>query len=470
MPSDTSGFSRVFTARPGSESCLHFIGIGGIGMSAVAMAFRMAGCRVSGSDLCRSPLTRRLEELGCRIYQGHRRAHVKYAQAVVVSSAVHPANVELAAAKRRGIPVIHRSQAAQMILQDRRTIAVSGTHGKTTISGMAAQVLTDCGLDPLVFLGGELDAIGGNMRYGRGRWAVTEADESDRSFVNFHPELVVVNNVDLDHVDCYSDIEDVRRSFQSFVESVGAGGCCFLGWDSPEARTLANEAGCAVMTYGSTPDAEIHLEDYTSGPSSSFRVFRERTELGRIEMPVPGKFNAVNSLAAVGIGLHLGLSFERIAESLSRFRGVKRRFEHKGTRRGVTVLDDYAHHPEEIRATLAALSERFPGRKVGVFQPHRYSRTKVFAREFARALETLDGVILTGVYGAGEEPIDGISGRKIFEEMTSGRENLFYAEEIDEIPELLLSGMLREGDVLITLGAGDVWQVGERVLEGLGDA
>jgi UDP-N-acetylmuramate--alanine ligase len=186
-------------------------------------------------------------------------------------------------------------------------------------------------------------------------------------------------------------------------------------------------------------------------------------------LPVPGSFNAVNSLAAIAVALHLGAPFERIAESLGRFRGIKRRFEHKGTRRGVTVLDDYAHHPEEIRATLKALSERFPGRKVGVFQPHRYSRTKVFAREFARALESLDGVILTGVYGAGEEPIDGISGRKIFEEMTRGRENLHYAEEIDEIPELLLSGMLQQGDVLITLGAGDVWQVGEKVLQGLGE-
>jgi len=434
------------------------------------MAFRLAGCRVSGSDLQQNNLTERLERMGCRIYLGHRAAHVKNAHSVVISSAVHPTNVELAAARRRGLPVIHRSQAARMMLQDRRTIAVSGTHGKTTISGMIGQVVTEGGLDPLVFLGGELDTLGGNMRYGRGRWAVTEADESDRSFVNFQPEIAVINNVDLDHVDCYADIEDVRRSFQSFVESVVPGGSCFLGWDSPEARKLAEGAPCTVVAYGSAPGSEIRLEEYRPGATSSFRVWRGSVELGRVELRVPGTFNAVNSLAAIGVGMHLGIPFQRIAESLREFRGVKRRFEHKGTRRGVTVLDDYAHHPEEIRATLSALAERFPGRKVGVFQPHRYSRTKAFVADFARALESLDGVVLTEVYGAGEKPIDGVSARKIYEEMARGRDNLHFAEGIDEIPEMLLSGVLREGDVLITLGAGDVWRVGERVLEQLGDA
>jgi UDP-N-acetylmuramate--alanine ligase len=394
---------------------------------------------------------------------------VRYAKVVVISSAVSAANVEVIAAREQGIPILHRSHAAQLLLQDKRTVAVSGTHGKTTISGMVGFLLSEAGFDPLVFLGGELDAWEGNLRFGRGHWAVTEADESDRSFVNLRPELAVINNVDLDHVDYYSGIDDVGRSFRDFAESLLPGGCCFLGWDSPEARKLASDLSRAVVTYGSSPDAEIFLNDYRGGQSSSsFRVYRGNLELGRVNLSVPGRFNAVNSLAAVGVGLHLGIPFSRIAEVLGAFRGVKRRFEQKGSRSGVTVVDDYAHHPEEIRATLSALSERFPGRKVGVFQPHRYSRTLAFAADFAQALEALDGLVLTDVYAAGEKPIEGVTGRKIYEAMSQGTRQLLYADRLDEIPDLLLAKVLREGDVLITIGAGDVWQVGEEVLQRLG--
>jgi UDP-N-acetylmuramate--alanine ligase len=465
---DAGELSQLFTSSPASDSCIHFVGVGGIGMSAVAMGFLMTGCRVSGSDMQLNNLTTRLKNLGCTIYQGHRREHVRRAQAVVVSSAVQPDNVEITEARRRAIPIIHRSQAAQMLLQNRRTVAVSGTHGKTTISGMIGMLLTEAGFDPLVFLGGELDPIGGNMRFGKGHWAVTEADESDRSFTNLRPEIAVINNVDLDHVDSYAGIEDVGRSFQAFAESLTPGGCCFIGWDSTEARKLATELSCALVTYGSTADADLYLDDYQGGvQSSSFQVYRGKTLLGGLNLSVPGRFNAVNSLAALGVGLHLDIPFRRIVEVLHEFPGVKRRFERKGTHRGVTIVDDYAHHPEEIRATLSALSERFPGRKVGVFQPHRYSRTRAFAADFARALECLDGLVLTDVYGAGEEPIDGVSGRNIFEAMTNGQGRVHYAECLEEIPDILLSKVLQEGDVLITLGAGDVWQVGEELLQRL---
>lgn len=469
MQCDADSLSNLFTSPPGGETCLHFVGVGGIGMSAVAMALRMAGYRVSGSDMQPNHLTARLQRLGCAIYHGHRKEQVRHAHALVVSSAVQPDNVELLAAREQGIPILHRSHAVQMLVQDRRTVAVSGTHGKTTISAMVGFLLSRAELDPLVLLGGELEPLGGNVRYGHGQWAVTEADESDRSFVNLRPEVAVINNVDLDHVDYYTGIEDVSRSFRDFAESLIPGGCCFLGWDSVEARKLAAQLRCAAVSYGSTPEAELFLTDYRGTMnSSSFQVYRGELRLGVLNLSVPGRFNAVNSLAAVGVGLHLGIPFGRIAEVLGEFPGVRRRFERKGTHAGVTVVDDYAHHPEEIRATLSALAERFPGRKVGVFQPHRYSRTRAFATDFARALESLDGLVLTDVYAAGEKPIAGVSGRRIFEEMPSGAKQLHYAEHLEEIPDLLLSKVLQEGDVLITLGAGDVWQVGEEVLQRLG--
>ena len=470
VPIDTSDFSRVFTDLPPRGAKLHFVGVGGIGMSAVALGFRKMGFDVSGSDLQENSLTTRLRGRGCAISLGHGQAELKNVNAVVVSSAIPADNVELAEARRRGIPVLHRSQAAQLLLIGKRTVAVGGSHGKTTISAMISHLLAESGMDPTSIVGGVTDCPDGNLRIGGGRWAVVEADESDRSILNFTPELAVVNNVDLDHVDNFKNVAEVREMFLSFCRSVISEGFCFLGWDSPEVRRMAEELERGFIGYGSCDAASLRFTDYRPcGSGSSFLVWKEGVRLGEMSLAIPGHFNAVNSLAAVAVGLHLEVPFERIADSLERYRGVERRFDLRGEAGGVVVLDDYAHHPAEIRATLSALEERYGGRKVVVFQPHRYSRTRAFAREFAESLREADVLLLTEVYPSGEAPMEGVTGRAILDHVEDEQDRALYVEALEEIPGVLVDGVLEAGDVLITVGAGDVWKVGREVLDRLGD-
>ena len=461
MISNRASFEKTFKSFPAFKNRFHFVGVGGIGMSGIAYVCRELGFSVSGSDLRENRQTQRLESIGCRINIGHRVENVRRADAVVISTAISRTNVELVEAQRLGIPVWHRSELLQFLIMGRRCIAVSGSHGKTTISSMAAYTLIGAGLDPTVFIGGELKEIGGNSRLGQSSWVVIEADESDRSFLNYTPEVAIINNIDFDHAEYYKDVHEIEDAFREFSRSIAPRGLALLGWDSPGVRTLGSHLSVDAVQYGKEPNAGLWFSDYRSrGEHSRFLVHRGEERLGEVQLGIPGEFNAVNSLAVIGLGLHLG-----IAKHLGAFRGVGRRFDKKGSIDGITVIDDYAHHPAEIRATLSALSERYPGRKVGVFQPHRYTRTKAFAKKFAMALEGLDVLILTDIYSASEDPIDGIDGTTILRHVSNDGLVTEYVPDVNEVADYLVARVLKPGDVLITLGAGTVTSVGDEVLK-----
>lgn len=464
----SDSFERTFKAFSPVKNHFHFIGIGGIGMSGIAYACRKLGFRVSGSDLGENAQTQRLKQAGCRVELGHSPEHVGEVDAVIVSTAVPQKNPELLEARRRGIPILHRSELLQFLIMGHRCIAVAGTHGKTTITGMLAHVLVDAGFDPTVFVGGEFDKIGGNSRLGKSSWVVIEADESDRSFLNYTPEIAVVNNIDFDHAEFYADIEEIKAAFHEFCSSMMPGGIAFLGWDSEHVRELRTRLTVNTAYYGKDPNAGLWISDYRgSDRDSRFLVHRGQELLGEVKLKVPGRFNAANSLAVIGVGLHLRIPFPEIAKHLESFEGVRRRFQKKGEINGVTVIDDYAHHPAEIKATLSALAERYQGRKIGVFQPHRFSRTKALAEQFGKALEALDVLILADVYPASETPIPGIDGTTILGHVPKNGPRAEYVPEVKDIPAFLVEKVLKPGDVLITLGAGTITNVGDKVLEEL---
>jgi UDP-N-acetylmuramate--alanine ligase len=466
MISNRVSLEKTFKSFPATKNRFHFVGVGGIGMSGIAYVCRRLGFAVSGSDLRENRQTQRLASVGCRISLGHRAENVRQADIVVVSTAIAQTNAELIEARRLGIPIWHRSELLQFLIMGRRCIAVAGTHGKTTISSMAAHALIGAGLDPTVFIGGELKEIGGNSRLGQSPWVVIEADESDRSFLNYTPEIAVINNIDFDHAEYYKDVHEVEAAFLEFSGSITQGGAALLGWDSPRVRELGRHLSVPAVPYGREPNAGLWISDYQSlGQHSRFLVHRAEELLGEVKLGIPGEFNAVNSLAVIGLGLHLGIPFRELVKHVGAFRGVGRRFDKKGSIHGITVIDDYAHHPAEIRATLSALSERYSGRKVGVFQPHRYTRTKAFAKEFAKALESLDVLILTDIYSASEEPIDDIDGTTILRYVTRDGLLTEYIPDVKEVADYLADRILEPGDVLITLGAGTVTTVGDAVLE-----
>jgi UDP-N-acetylmuramate--alanine ligase len=393
---------------------------------------------------------------------------VRQADVVVVSTAIPRTNAEWVEAQRLGTPVWHRSELLQFLIMGRRCIAVAGSHGKTTISGMLAHTLIGAGFDPTVFVGGELKEIGGNSRLGRSSWVVIEADESDRSFLNYTPEIAVINNIDFDHAEYYKNIDEIQAAFREFARSITARGVAVLGWDSAPVRELGSHLSVNAIQYGRKAGGGLWVSDYRSfNQHSRFLVYREQELLGEVKLGIPGEFNAVNSLAVIGVGFHLGIPFPEITKHLAAFRGVGRRFEKIGSLNGITVIDDYAHHPAEIRATLSALAERYPGRKVGVFQPHRFTRTRVFAKEFAKALESLDVLVLTDVYSASEPPIEGVDGTTILRHVSKNGPRTEYIADVGNVADYLAERVLKPGDVLITLGAGTVTTVGDAVLKKL---
>ena len=451
-----------------SSQRVHFIGIGGIGMSGIAEILLTMGYSVSGSDLRRSAVTDRLLGLGARIYEGHAAGNAAASDVVVTSSAVSPMNPEVAEARARKIPVIQRAEMLAELMRLKYGIAVAGMHGKTTTTSMIAAVLAGGGLDPTVVVGGRVDAMGSNARLGTSQYLVAEADESDRSFLKLSPVLAVVTNLDREHMDCYASLDEVDDAFAEFMNKLPFYGATTACVDNARLRALLPRIRRKVYTYGESPDADFRLQmlEKTAGCHACFEVNTRGLLLGPFELHVPGKHNVLNATAAVAVGVQLGVAPVEIAAGLASFRGVDRRFQIKGTVRGVTVVDDYGHHPTEIVATLKAARECGYGAVHVVFQPHRYTRTRDLMGEFAAAFSEADSVEILDIYAASEEPIAGVTGQALAGEI-HGTEAHYAAT----VPEAVaaLARRAKTGDAVMTLGAGSVSAIAPLVLEALGE-
>ena len=444
----------------------HFIGIGGIGMSGIAEILLNLGMKVSGSDLRRGPVTDRLASLGATIYEGHQAANIAGATVVVTSSAIGSANPEVLEAHSRKIPVIQRAEMLAELMRLKYGIAIAGMHGKTTTTSMVASVLSAGGLDPTVVVGGRVDAMGSNARLGTTQYLVAEADESDRSFLKLSPILAVVTNLDREHMDCYENMADVERSFLDFMDKVPFYGAVTACIDNPQLAAILPRARRRIFTYGTALQADFRLEFLVAGqgPFARFQVVTGQGTLGPFELHVPGRHNVLNATAAIAIASQLEVPADKIAEGLNNFRGVDRRFQHRGQARGVTVVDDYGHHPTEIRATLAAARECGHKRVFVVFQPHRYTRTLDLLDEFSGAFRDADTVIVLPIYAASEEPIPGVTAESLVGRIQGPA--VHYAPEF-AVAVRLVAAEVRDGDLILTLGAGNVSQLASQILAAL---
>ena len=450
---------------------IHFVGIAGIGMSGIAEVLLNLGYHVSGSDLKSSETTRRLAAMGGKISLGHARENVGEADVVVISSAVKSSNPEVIEARSRGIPVIPRAEMLGELMRMKCGVAVAGSHGKTTTTSLVATVLKAANLDPTAVIGGRLNSSGSNARLGQSEYLVAEADESDGSFLRLSPTVGVVTNIDPEHLDHYGTIEELKRTFLDFINKVPFYGLAVLCADHPEVRSLLPLVEKRYVTYGIDTPADYQARDVTFDRlTSRFSVVRRGEVLGQVTLAMPGAHNVLNALAVLAVADYFGVAFATYREALAGFQGVGRRFTVRGEARGIMVVDDYGHHPAEIRATLAGARRGFAsaGRRiVAAFQPHRYTRTKLLLDDFASAFDDADLVMITDIYAAGEEPIPGINAALLVETIRRhGHKNVHYVPSRSEVAGLL-APQLREGDIVITLGAGDVWMVGEEVLTGL---
>jgi UDP-N-acetylmuramate--alanine ligase len=447
---------------------IHFVGIGGIGMSGIAEVLLNLGYEISGSDLSVTDITQRLDDLGAAIHRGHDAAHIGAAEVVVTSTAVRPDNPEVIAAHQRNIPVIPRAEMLAELLKMKFSIAVSGSHGKTTTTSMIATLLAHGGLDPTIVLGGKLASIGSNARLGNGEVIVAEADESDGSFLKLSPCLAVITNIDKEHLDYYRDLEEIKEAFLQFANIVPFYGATILCLDDPSVREILPRIKRKIVTYGLSEAADYRAEGISfDGATSRFSLYHRDTLLGSLKLNVPGLFNVYNALATVAVAREMDLAFPVIRQGLQRFTGVQRRLEVRGEAQGITVVDDYGHHPTEIRATLAAAKLVWPGRIIVVFQPHRYTRTQALYSEFLTAFAQADGLIVTDIYAASEEPIPGVTGKTLCEGIRrEGHPDASFIPEFDAIAAHLATKAQR-GDVILTQGAGRVWKVGEALLKRL---
>jgi len=451
---------------------IHFVGAGGVGMSGLAEILLLSTpLEISGCDRERGENTDRLEALGAKVLLGHDPSHLAHVDLVVISSAVDDSNPEVAAARERGIPVIRRAQMLGQIMRLKQGIAVAGTHGKTTTTSLAGMVLTAAGFDPTIVVGGRVRILGTNARLGKGDFLVAEADEYDRSFLELTPDVAVITNVEADHLDCYRDLADIIDSFVLFANRVPFYGAVVACLDDPGVGAVLPRVEKRVVTYGESPQAHLSARDIRLEASgTTFAVWdSEQGALGTVKMPLPGRHNVLNALAAVAVGRELSIPFETISRALSEFTGVVRRFEKKGERRGVLVVDDYAHHPTELSATLAAARQVYPERRlVALFQPHLYSRTRDFAGEFGRALLAADVAVVTDVYPSREKPLPGVTGQLVVRAAReAGHRDIVYVSDRKRVAERL-ERLLSPGDLLLTMGAGDVGRFGEDYLAAAG--
>ena len=448
---------------------IHLVGIGGTGMSGIAELLLNLGYKVTGSDLAVTEVTERLSRLGGEIALGHKAENVKDADVVVYSSAVKPDNPEMIEARSKGIPVIPRAEMLAELMRMKYGIAVGGAHGKTTTTWLVGLVMAAAGLDPTIVVGGRLKALGTNAKLGGGRYLVAEADESDGSFLRLSPTLAIVTNIDEEHLDHYRDLDEIKDAFVEFVNKVPFYGSAIVCLDQENVQAVLPRVTRRVVTYGLSPQADLRGTEISQEDAGvTFNVALRGRKLGSLFVRIPGEHNVLNALAAVAVASELDIPFAAVSEGISRFTGISRRLEHKGEAAGVTVMDDYAHHPTEIMATLRATRSVWRKRVVAVFQPHRHTRTKALWERLGRSLYDADSVVVTSIYGAGEEPVAGVTAELVAKAaVTSGHRDVTYIPDRAKVIEHL-ARMLRPGDLLITLGAGDVWKVGEEVLRRLG--
>ncbi|MEO6212639.1 MAG: UDP-N-acetylmuramate--L-alanine ligase [Vicinamibacterales bacterium] len=451
---------------------IHFVGIGGIGMSGIAELLANLGYEVSGSDVKRSDTTARLEGLGVRVTSGHRVSNLGAVDVVVTSSAIGGDNPEVVDARARHIPVIPRAEMLAELMRLRYGIAIAGAHGKTTTTSMVALVLERAGLEPTAVIGGRLSAFGSNARLGLGEYMVAEADESDRSFLKLSPCIAVVTNIDREHMESYGTWENLQQAFTDFANKVPFYGAVIACADDRPVRELLPVLTRRLITYGFTDadvtGADLQLEGFGSQCAVSVRHKDGRqAAMGPLRLTVPGRHNALNALGAVAVGLEVGIPFSKIASALGEFAGAERRFQIRGEIDGVMVVDDYGHHPTEIAAVLAAARAGIHRRVVAVFQPHRYSRTQQLMKEFGGAFADADEIVLTDIYAAGERPIEGITIEALADSVRAGtRVPLHVVKSLEALPAVV-AGLARRGDLIITLGAGSIGTVADRILEHL---
>ena len=451
---------------------IHFVGAGGVGMSGLAEILLLSTpLTISGCDRERGENTDRLVALGAKIQTGHDPAHLSDVDLLVISSAVDDSNPEVAAARERGIPVIRRAQMLGQIMRLKQGIAIAGTHGKTTTTSLVGMILTEAGFDPTIVVGGRVRILGTNARLGRGDFLVAEADEYDRSFLELTPDVAVITNVEADHLDCYRDLADIVDAFVLFANRVPFYGAVIACIDDPGVGAVLPRVEKRVVTYGESPQAHLRARNIALEASGTrFEAWdSEQGLLGEILLPLPGRHNVANALAAIAVGRELLVPFPDIARALAGFTGVVRRFEKKGERHGVLVVDDYAHHPTEVAATLSAARQVYPDRRlVTLFQPHLYSRTRDFAADFGRALLGADVAVVTDVYPSREKPLPGVTGQLVVQAAReAGHRNLVYIADNKKVSERL-EKLLKPGDLLLTMGAGDVVKFGEGYLAGDG--
>ena len=450
---------------------IHFIGIGGIGMSGIAEVLCNLDFSVSGSDLRKSKNTDRLEKVGAKIYEGHAAENVGDAQVVVYSSAVKEDNPEVVLAKEKKIPVIPRAEMlAELMTLKPYSVAVAGTHGKTSTTSMIATILGHAGLEPTTVVGGVVDTLGSNAKLGTSDWFVTEADESDRSFLMLNPTVSVVTNIDKEHMESYKGMDDVVQCFTDFVNKVPFYGACVICLDDPNIQFIIPNIKRRRVTYGMTAQADVsaHNIRYNNNYGTTFNVWKGAEDLGEINLPVPGKHNIYNALAAIVVALEVDIPFKKIVEAFAKFKNANRRFQFKGEAKGITVVDDYGHHPTEILATLSAAKRGSGGKRtVVIFQPHRYSRTQELMDEFALCFNNADVLFVSDIYAASEQPIEGITAEILTENIKKyGHKNAQYIGNIENAAAQIIES-LEKDDLVITLGAGSITRLSDEILETL---
>ena len=452
----------------GNIEKIHFVGIGGIGMSGIAEVLLNLGYKVSGSDLRESDTTERLRGLGGEICIGHAAENLTNVDVVVTSTAVQSDNPEVIEAKHRMVPVIPRAEMLAELMRMKYGIAIAGTHGKTTTTSMVATVLTHAGIDPTIVIGGKLNTLGSNAKLGQGKFLVAEADESDGSFLTLSPTIAVVTNIDADHLDFYTGgLEQIKDTFVSFINKVPFYGLAVLCQEDRNINEIIPRIKKRFMTYGLSSQADLRATHVKlDGFQTSFTAHYKGYRLGEISFNMPGAHNVLNALACTAVALELDVPFDKIQEGFAQFGGVGRRFTVKGEKNGIMVVDDYGHHPAEIRATLGAARNGWPERRLVVaFQPHRYSRTKELFNEFVTCFYDADVLVLTDIYAASEQPIPGVTAERLAEETRRhGQRDVTYIADRNDLPDHL-AGIVKEGDIVITLGAGNIWQAGEELVK-----